>query len=108
MKKYIVYDSTHQQVGITFNCLKDAIVYKEVYGNPNWEIHSTNVVSSRKSTNRQKAAIRFVEMWCDIEFPGNINDFYEVSDFLSDYLDSAKEIADDATHSYYSYLMDKD
>ena len=108
MKKYIVYDSTHQKVGIPFNHLKEAIVYKEVYGNPNWKIHAVNVASSRKSTDRQKAAVRFVEMWCDIEFQGNINDFEEVSDFLSNYLNTAKGIAEDATHSYHSYLMDKD
>ena len=45
-----------------------------------------------------------VEEWCDITFEGNINDFYEVSDFLADYLDTAKEIAEDAAASYWSML----
>ena len=39
---------------------------------------------------------------------GNINDFYEVSDFLADYLDTAKEIAEDATSAYWSTMSDYD
>ena len=102
MKKYIVYDNTDHKVGIPFNSYKEAETYKIIYGRQDWKIRLINIISRRKSTERQKAAVEFIEMWCGVEFQGNIDDFYEVSDFIADYLVVAKEIADDARASYYS------
>lgn len=53
-------------------------------------------------TNRQKKAVAFCETWLKVKFTGNINNYTEVSDFLSLYLDEAKSIAEDAFSSYYS------
>lgn len=104
MKRYIVYNTVGDKVGIPFASYKEAEVYKAVYGKPDWKIRLIHVASSRKSTEKQKAAVEFIELWCDIKYQGDINDFYEVSDFLSDYLVIAKEVADDASASYNSML----
>ena len=55
------------------------------------------------TTPRQKAAVNFCETCIEeAHFDGDIENFKEVSDFLSQYLDAAKTIAEDATESYYS------
>lgn len=54
------------------------------------------------TTNRQKVAVRFCETWLNISFTGDINNFKEVSKFLSNHLDYAKSICEDAFSSYYS------
>ena len=54
------------------------------------------------TTNRQKVAVRFYETWLSISFTGDINNFKEVSKFLSKHLDYAKLIYEDAFSSYYS------
>ena len=104
MKKYIVYDNTGNKVGIPFNSYKEAETYKIIFGRPDWKVSLIHVESSRKSTERQRRAVEFIEFWCDMKYQGNINDFYEVSDFLSDYLIIAKDIASDAESSYFSML----
>ena len=100
MKKYIVYDTTGNPVGVPLNTWEDAETYKMIYGRPDWIIRLSIIRIDRKSTERQRRAVSFVEEWCNISFEGNIDDFYEVSDFLADYLDTAKEIAEDADASY--------
>lgn len=106
MKKYIVYDTENQMVGVPFDSYKDAYAYKALKGRFDWNIRETYIKFSRNSTTKQRAAIHFVEEWCNITFEGDINNFYEVSDFLSDYLDAAKEIAEDAQASYLSMLYE--
>lgn len=108
MKKYIVYDTTGNPVGVPFNTWEEAEIYKTVYGRFDWIIEQVSIHIGRKSTERQRNAVSFVEEWCDITFEGDINNFYEVSDFLADHLDIAKEIAADATASYWSMINDKD
>lgn len=54
------------------------------------------------TTRRQKAAVNFCESVLNITFKGDINNFDEVSEFLSEYLEQAKVIAEDAIESYYS------
>lgn len=54
------------------------------------------------TTKRQKAAVNFCETWVRVKFDGDIDNFKEVSNFLSKYLDEAKNIAEDAVASYYS------
>ena len=104
MKKYIVYDTTGNPVGVPLNTWEDAETYKMIYGRPDWIIRLSIIRIDRKSTERQRRAVSFVEEWCNISFEGNIDDFYEVSDFLADYLDTAKEIAEDADASYWSMI----
>lgn len=54
------------------------------------------------TTERQKKAIKFCELWLHVEFKGDIDDFDSVSSFLFDYLNEAKGTCEDATISYYS------
>ena len=54
------------------------------------------------TTDKQKRAVSFCESWLKIQFTGDINNFKDVSSFLSIYLEEAKPIAEDATSSYYS------
>lgn len=58
------------------------------------------------TTSRQKAAVHFCEQWLDVTFEGNINDFQQVSYFLSIYLDEAKSLYNEVRCEYESYLWD--
>lgn len=58
------------------------------------------------TTNRQKAAVHFCEQWLGITFEGNIDDFQQVSYFLSIYLDEAKSLYNEVKCEYESYLWD--
>lgn len=59
------------------------------------------------TTERQKKAVRFCEQWLHVEFKGDINDFHEVSSFLSEYLDEAKNLAEDVACEYEAYLWER-
>ena len=58
------------------------------------------------TTEKQKAAVRFCEQWLDVAFNGDINDFNQVSIFLSNYLEEAKLLYDEIKCEYESYLWD--
>ena len=54
------------------------------------------------TTERQKKAVAFCETWLkDAKFTGDINNFNEVSNYLSECLDTAKDIALEAECEYY-------
>ena len=52
-----------------------------------------------KPTSRQIAAVHFCEQWLHISFEGDIKDRQQVSVFLSEHLDDAKNL-----YEYESYL----
>ena len=106
MKKYTIYDSTGTIVA-TLTTMRDALDFKYIKGNSAWTIKIIEPLKNRQSTARQKGAVKFVEEWLNITFTGNINDFYEVSDFLSEYLDEAKQMYDEAYSEYSSYVWSK-
>ena len=54
------------------------------------------------TTSMQKQAVLFCERWLNITFEGDWENFNDVSNFLSHYLDEAKSVAEDAFASYYS------
>lgn len=58
------------------------------------------------TTNRQKAAVHFCEQWLNITFNGNIENRYEVSAFLSEYLQEAKDLYNELRCEYEAYLWD--
>lgn len=58
------------------------------------------------TTDRQKAAIHFCEQWLNITFEGNINDRCQVSVFLEEYLQEAKNLYDEIRCDYKAYLLD--
>ena len=106
MKKYTIYDSTGTIVA-TLTTMKDALDFKHIRGNNTWTIKIIEPLRNRQSTARQKGAVKFVEEWLNITFTGNINDFYEVSDFLSEYLDEAKQLYEEIHDEYTSYVWAK-
>ena len=59
-------------------------------------------MSATKPTQSQLKDVEFCESVLGIEFTGDRESIFEVSDFLSLYLDDANEIMDDAISSYYS------
>ena len=106
MKKYIIYDSTGTIVA-TLTTMRDALDFKHIRGNNTWTIKIIEPLKNKQSTERQKSAVKFVEEWLDITFTGNINSFCEVSDFLSEYLDEAKQMYDETYGEYTSYVWSK-
>ena len=60
------------------------------------------------TTNKQKAAIQFCEQWLDITFEGNIEDKHQVSMFLSEYLQEAKDLYNEIRCEYEAYLWELD
>ena len=56
------------------------------------------------TTDRQKTAIHFCEQWLNITFEGNINDRRQVSVFLEEYLQEAKNLYDEIRCDYEAYL----
>lgn len=60
------------------------------------------------TTPRQKAAVHFCEEWLDVPFEGDINNYTEVSEYLSEYLQEAKNLCEEITCEYEAYLQDLD
>ena len=69
-------------------------------------ISINNIRNRIMTTNKQKAAVHFCEQWLDVTFNGDINNFKQVSYFLSTYLDDAKQLYDEIKCEYESYLWD--
>lgn len=91
---YIVKDKTNQEIA-RFDTWQSAHHFAvAVMGRPDWKIVSP-AKQSRKSTERQKKAVR----WCEyileyyapgIVFTGNIQSFDDCSDFLSKWLNECE------------------
>ena len=58
------------------------------------------------TTKRQKAAIHFCEQWLNITFNGDIENRYQVSIFLGEYLQEAKDLYNELRCEYEAYLWD--
>lgn len=60
------------------------------------------------TTDRQKSAVHFCEEWLHITFEGDIDNRFQVSNFLSEYLDEAKMTYEEIRCEYEAYLWDLD
>ena len=60
------------------------------------------------TTNRQKAAVHFCEQQLNINFNGDINNFKQVSAFLAEYLQEAKNLYEEILCEYEAYLWSLD
>lgn len=60
------------------------------------------------TTNKQKAAVHFCEQWLNVTFEGNIENKYQVSIFLGEYLQEAKDLYNELRCEYEAYLWDLD
>ena len=106
--KYVVYDTTGNPVGVPFKTIREAEEYKAFNRRFDWTVRLIDINIWRESTPKQRGALTFCEGVLGIQFEGNRYDFYDVSDFLSEYLEEAKQVARELTCSYSSYIWDHD
>lgn len=59
-------------------------------------------------SDKDKSAVHFCEEWLHISFEGDINDRTQVSNFLAEYLDDAKNLYEEIRCEYEAYLRDLD
>ena len=103
-RKYVVYDTTGNPVGVPFKTIREAEEYKAFNRRFDWTVRLIDINIWRESTPKQRGALTFCEGVLGIQFEGNRYDFYDVSDFLSEYLEEAKQVARELTCSYSSYM----
>ena len=99
-RKYVVYDTTGNPVGVPFKTIREAEEYKAFNRRFDWTVRLIDINIWRESTPKQRGALTFCEGVLGIQFEGNRYDFYDVSDFLSEYLEEAKQVARELTCSY--------
>lgn len=58
----------------------------------------------RKSTPKQKAAVKYCEEWLNIEFEGNIDSYNDCHYFLMSYLEDAKQLAMELSCEFEAYM----
>lgn len=58
------------------------------------------------TTDKQKATVHFCEQWLNVTFEGDINNFRQVNNFLSEYLEEAKLLYNEIACEYEAYLME--
>lgn len=92
-KLYKVLDTEGHFIS-KFATYNEAYGFKMLANRPDWII-SLAREHKRKVTDRMKRAVTFTESMTPYKFEGNIEEFSEVSDFLSSYLDYAKEMKDE-------------
>lgn len=107
-RKYVVYDTTGNPVGVPFKTIREAEEYKVFNRRFDWTVRQVDINIWKESTPKQRGALTFCESVLDIQFEGNRYDFYDVSDFLSEYLEEAKQVARELTCSYSSYMWNHD
>ena len=91
MKKYGIVDSSNNYVR-TFLSYDEAKYFRDMNSRLDWIIIPFHN-SDYKSTIRQQASVRWVENTLNKRFTGNIKSGLECSEFLSSYLDEAKQLA---------------
>ena len=107
-RKYVVYDTTGNPVGVPFKTIREAEEYKAFNRRFDWTVRLIDINIWRESTPKQRGALTFCEGVLGIQFEGDRYDFYDVSDFLSEYLEEAKQVARELTCSYSSYMWNHD
>lgn len=91
MNKFIILNSNHQVVKYC-KSYYEADTFCKFKGYPDWSIISyLKFYPSRATTVRQRCAVKFVESVLNVEFTGNLYDYKDVSPFLEDYLEIAKQ-----------------
>ncbi len=76
----------------TFNTYIEAWEFRMVNHRYDWAICDVyqSAETDFQTTDKQKNAVKFVKDILQIEFKGNIDDWRDVSPFLNDYLQQAK------------------
>lgn len=86
---YIILDSCDKALSPKFSNYCQADSFRKALGRPDWAIKH---ITYRTSTGRQRSAVSFVEDVLGILFRGNINNFTECQEFLSETLYLAKHV----------------
>lgn len=109
--KYIIQDTEGNSI-VSFNNFSDAINAKAIlYRRPDWAILSVESkiqYTPRQSTPKQVAAVRFCENLDFPEFTGNLDNFYDCSSYLSEYLEQAKSMYQELSCEYEAYVQELD
>lgn len=93
-KLYRVLD-TEGKFLAKFESYSLADAFRNLANRPDWKISKART-NNRKVTDKMKRAVTFTESTTPYKFEGNIEEFSEVSLFLSSYLDYAKSVAEEA------------
>ncbi len=83
----VVIDNTNHVIRI-FKTFTEADKFRISRSRFDWIIKE---YSDYKSTSKQQSAVKFCENILNIEFTGNINSGKDCSDFLSEFLEQAKQ-----------------
>ena len=106
MEHYIL-DSLGNRVA-SFRSYLDALNAKNIlYQRSDWSILSIQP-EFRKSTPKQKSAIEFCQEMDFPEFTGNLDNFYDCSSYLSEYLEQAKSMYQKLSCEYAAYVQELD
>ena len=106
MAHYIL-DSLGNRVASFRNYL-DALNAKNIlYQRPDWSILSIQP-EFRKSTPKQKSAIEFCQEMDFPELTGNLDNFYDCSAYLSEYLEQAKSMYQELSGEYEAHVQELD
>lgn len=90
-----------------YNGILYQIEYQPELSNNDYTQHKVyHIKTENMTTDKQKAAIHFCEKWLNVTFNGDINNFQQVSNFLSEYLEEAKLTYEEIACEYESYLWD--
>lgn len=110
MTHYIL-DSLGNKVA-SFRSYLDALNAKSIlYQRPDWvilSVESKRQYTPRQSTPKQVAAVRFCENLDFPEFTGNLDNFYDCSLYLSEYLEQAKSMYQELSDEYEAYVQELD
>lgn len=88
--KYLLVDTVNKPIKY-FNSYIEANNFRIVKERPDWLIVEYYPIR-KQSTPKQISAVRFCEHMLDISFNGNIHNIADCSEFLSKWLDRAKEL----------------
>lgn len=89
---YVVKDSLGNTMAV-FKDYKQAVTYKLAYGHSGYTIKKVVKNVHKRPTEKQLKAVHFIlNIFIDLEFEGDINDYKDVSLFLDSYLEEAKRI----------------
>lgn len=89
-KLYRVLD-TEGKFLAKFESYSLADAFRNLANRPDWKISKART-NNRKVTDKMKRSVTFIESVTPYKFEGNIEEFSEVSLFLSSYLDYAKSV----------------
>lgn len=97
-----VVDTTEKIVR-TFPSYIEAHNFIILNGRPDWKILPYRIRQDYISTPKQRSAVKWVEMILNIPFEGKLTSGADCTDYLSDYLEDAKQFFKEIKDEYDSF-----